>query len=69
MYYKMCGYTMVRKILLDPYIKQPLAASLTSSEPNENIYPTLDCSAWSSEKNLIIKEEVVRKAVVEPVKE
>lgn len=69
LYSKMCGFTMVRKLLLDPYIKQPLAASLTSSEPNESLYPTLDCSAWSCNKNLIIKEEVIRKAVIEPAKE
>lgn len=29
LYNKMCGFTMVRKLLLDPYIKLPLAASLT----------------------------------------
>jgi hypothetical protein len=30
LYNKMCGFTMIRKLLLDPYIKQPLAAILTS---------------------------------------
>ena len=65
----MNNFSLVKKLLLDPYIKQPTFNNLISSDKKNTAYTTIDCSEWSSHKNLILKEEAaVQKKAVEAIK-